>query len=158
MTFDDLPFDVPAVRPATGKGTVCRHAKAHRTPLPEGGWMCRCTKVVTPEAVRRGKTVRSYGNRAELKASRLYGGEKIGHAGGPVDIRGADFDTQVRTKRRNPPAEWVKAINAMRDGTRVPRILLRFVRPGNTGPDDWFVFRASDFLDWFGRDEDANAA
>ena len=69
-----------------------------------------------------------------------------------MDVRGKDFDTQVKTHRRRPPTEWVTAFNAMTNSTRIPRLLLRFVK-GGVPPDDYIVFRASDFLDWFGKDE-----
>lgn len=111
-----------------------------------------CQVLRDPVRSRRGKTARNYGNRAELKVARTYGGTKVGHHGGPVDVRGRDFATQVRTKRRRPPTEWKAALGAMSGGTRCPRMLIRFVQPG--GPEDYFVFRAEDFLAWFGRDDE----
>lgn len=116
---------------------------------------CRRCNVVRDETrARRGKQSRNYGNRAELAVARTYGGEKIGHAGGPVDVRGADFATQVKTHRRQPPREWVGAFNAMAaNRERCPRLLLRFVLGPGVAPQDYFVFPAKEFLDWFGRDE-----
>ncbi len=117
-------------------------------------WVCsRCHAVRDPIRSRRGKQSRNYGNRAELAVARKYGGEKIGHAGGPVDVRGKDFNTQVKTHRRTPPREWVGVFNAMAaNRERIPRLLLRFVT--GAAPIDYFVFQADDFLDWFGRDEE----
>jgi hypothetical protein len=86
MTYDELPFDVPADRPATGKGTVCRHAKAHRTPLPEGGWMCRCGWVVTPEVIRRARRSIRQGKDAEREIAADTKGKRVGHLGGEVDV------------------------------------------------------------------------
>ncbi len=115
------------------------------------GRVCRvCLKAIPLSRSRTGRTVRNYGNRAELEAARRYGGTKVGHHGGKVDIRGVDFATQMKTHRRKPPVEWKTAIGAMADETRCPRLLIRFVQP--TGPEDYFVFRASDFLAWFGKD------
>ena len=114
-------------------------------------WVCNKPQDIA--RVRRGKQSRNYGNRAELKAARLYGGDKIGAAGGPVDIRGKDFDTQVKTHRRLPPLEWTKSFAAMSQGNRCPRMLLRFVQGPGQAPKDYFVFQADDFLSWFGRDE-----
>lgn len=104
---------------------------------------------------RRGATVRSYGTRAELKAARTYGGVKVGHHGGPVDVQGAEWETQVKTHRRNPPAEWTKAFAAL-PGDRLPRLLLRFVRPG-LPPVDFFVVPGKAWLDWWGRDSEDEA-
>lgn len=116
---------------------------------------CACGAIKDATRSRRGRTSRSYGNRAELSAARRYGGTKIGHAGGPVDIRGTDFATQVKTHRRLPPVEWRKAFGAMAQDNRCPRLLLRFVQGPGLPPVDYFVFPADDWLDWFGRDDAA---
>ena len=112
-----------------------------------------CGKVKNEALSRRGRTSRNYGNRAELHAARRYGGDKIGAAGGPVDIRGKDFSTQMKTHRRPVPAEWRKVFGAMAQEQRCPRLLLRFVQGPGKEPADYFVFEAKAFLDWFGRDE-----
>jgi len=115
----------------------------------------RCGVVRDEVRARRGKQSRNYGNRAELAVSRKYGGTKVGHAGGPVDVRGKDFNTQVKTHRRTPPREWVGVFNALEaNRERCPRLLLRFVMGSGVPPRDYFVFQADDFLDWFGRDEE----
>jgi hypothetical protein len=126
---------------------------------PSGKEVCfNCGRERDEALARRGKQSRNYGNRAELKVARAYGGEKIGHAGGPVDVRGAQFNVQVKTHRRPPPAEWRKAFAAMSASReRIPRLLLRFVMPGGVPPDDYFVIRGSDWLAWFGKDEEARA-
>lgn len=110
-----------------------------------------CDKAKDAILSRRGRQSRNYGNRAELDVARRYGGEKVGHHGGPVDVRGTDFATQVKTYRRKPPIGWTTALASMDGSQRCPRMLLRFVFPG--GPADFIVFRGSDFIDWFGRDE-----
>ena len=117
-------------------------------------WCARCGAEETPK-VKRGRTVREYGNRAELAVARTYGGAKIGHHGRPRRRRGPRLgSTQVRTRRAAVPAEWSKAFAAMSvRPDKLPRLLLRFVRPGNAGPEDYLVIRARDWLDWFGRDE-----
>ncbi len=138
--------DLPAAR-----STATPHR--HRWDVVTGGVdCCRCGRIRDIDLSRRGKQSRNYGNRAELEAARRYGGVKVGHHGGKVDIRGTDFATQMRTRRTKPPVEWKTAIGAMADETRCPRLLIRFVQP--TGPEDYFVFRASDFLAWFGKDEE----
>ena len=113
----------------------------------------RCGKPKDEVRSRRGKQSRNYGNRAELSASRKYGGTKVGHAGGPVDIRGKDFATQVKTHRRKPPIEWTGVFAALAADNRCPRLLLRFVMGPGVPPADYFVFPADAFLDWFGKDE-----
>lgn len=116
-------------------------------------WECgRCRKPRDMARMRRGRQSRGYGNRAELDAARRYGGTKVGHHGGPVDVQGTDFDTQVKTHRRPVPREWSRAFAGMAQGTRMPRLLLRFVAVGRP-PEDYFVVRAEDWLAWHGRDE-----
>ncbi len=116
---------------------------------------CRLCNVIRDETkARTGKQSRNYGNRAELKVARTYGGQKIGHAGGPVDVRGAEFNTQVKTHRRPPPREWTSAFNAMAaNRERLPRLLLRFVMGPGVPPEDFVVVPGKVWLDWFGRDE-----
>lgn len=106
-----------------------------------------------PERQRRGRQARNYGNRAELDVARRYGGTKTGHHGGPVDVRGKDWNTQVKTHRRLPPAEWRTVFAKLEASTdRLPRLLLRFVHPG--GPTDFVVVPGKAWLDWFGKDEE----
>ncbi len=150
----------PSAETVIGAPRKCRHPRMNRQQWTDAiggrGWTCeRCGHTVTAARVRAGRTTRTYGNRAELAVARKYGGQKIGHAGGPVDVRGKDFNTQVKTHRRLPPREWVGVFNAMAASReRIPRLLLRFVT--GAAPVDYFVFQADDFLDWFGRDsEDA---
>lgn len=144
----DAPVAAPSFSGAEGRPRKC--ARRHQWVLD----VCaRCGIVRDEQRSRRGRQSRNYGNRAELQASRKYGGVKVGHAGGPVDIRGKDFATQVKTHRRLPPIEWTKAFAAMSQDNRCPRLLLRFVQGAGKPPLDYFVFPADDWLDWFGRDE-----
>ena len=130
-----------------------RHDYVYGGPLGDF-WLCRlCRKPKDEIRSRRGKTSRDYGNRAELKVARTYGGEKVGHHGGPVDVRGKDWNTQVKTHRRLPPAEWRAVFAALEASTdRLPRLLLRFVHDG--GPTDYIVVPGKAWLDWFGKDEE----
>ena len=147
----------PPVEPREAPETPRRHRHVWERNYihPAADYICpRCGAVRDEAKARRGKQSRNYGNRAELAVSRKYGGEKIGAAGGPVDVRGKDFNTQVKTHRRLPPREWTGVFNAMSaNRERVPRLLLRFVMGPGTPPKDYFVFEAEDFLAWFGRDE-----
>lgn len=116
-------------------------------------------RPVDPERARRGRQSRNYGNRAELDVARRYGGTKVGHAGGPVDVRGRDWNTQVKTHRRQPPREWVTVFAKLEASTdRLPRLLLRFVMGPGVPPQDYIVIPGKAWLDWFGRDEEENAA
>ena len=164
--YDSLPWDTGEIAPPTLAGPVTeRKCARHKWQLvgyqddPDSRVLvfreeCRFCHTVKDEArSRRGKQSRNYGNRAELSASRKYGGDKVGAAGGPVDIRGKDFATQMKTHRRLPPVEWTKSFAAMSQDNRCPRMLLRFVGPSGVPPRDYFVFQADDFLAWFGRDE-----
>lgn len=156
--LDELPFHDPDWPPAPAvevEPQKCRHPRDRRYPT-DTGWECRgCGHTVDRAVMRRGKQSRNYGNRAELEAARRYGGVKVGAAGGPVDIRGVDWNTQMKTHRRKPPAEWTKAFSGMAaNRERMPRLLLRFVLGPGTPPDDYFVVRGSDWLAWHGRDSD----
>jgi len=116
---------------------------------------CRCGAIQDPAASRRGKQVRNYGNRAELDVARTYGGRKVGHAQGPTDVVGKTRKFQVKTTRRRVPVMWrdeFAKLESERDG-RLAILLLRFVQPGNLGPDDYIVIRGRDFIEWYGKDE-----
>ncbi len=149
----------PTARTVVGSRLKCRHRWMQEL-IDEGGIHATgrvvcvfCGKTRDESRSRRGRQSRNYGNRAELDVARRYGGQKIGHAGGPVDVRGAEWNVQVKTHRRNPPAEWTVAFAKMAASTdRLPRLLLRFVRPGNA-PEDYFVVPAKAWLDWHGKDE-----
>lgn len=148
----DLPTQGPSLTGAVGR--KCRHPRDRRNRIEGGGWVCDCGHIADAAVARRGKQSRNYGNRAELAAARKYGGEKIGAAGGPVDIRGHDWNTQVKTHRRLPPIEWTKAFAAMSASReRLPRLLLRFLPGPGLPPVDYFVIKAEDWLDWHGRDD-----
>lgn len=137
------------------EGYRCVHPRRDRSKLPDGDSQClRCQKVIPAANSRKGRTVRRYGTGAELKAARKYGGQKIGHANGPVDIRGKDWSTQMKTHRRLPPAEWTKAFQAMSASTdRMPRLLLRFLPGPGLPPKDYYVIEAQTVLDYYGKDE-----
>jgi hypothetical protein len=117
----------------------------------------RCGRFRDEVAARRGRNARNYGNRAELDVARKYGGTKVGHAGGPVDVRGAEFATQVKTHRRLPPLEWTKAFAAMAASSGIPRLLLRFLPGPGLPPDDYIVIPAKAWLEWFGKDGEDGA-
>ena len=115
-----------------------------------------CLVLRNVELAMRGKQSRNYGNRAELAVAKQYGGRKVGHAQGPTDIMGTTTKTQLKTTRRAPPLMWLREfakLDSERDG-RLPRLLLRFVRPGPLGPDDYFIVRGRDWLAWWGKDGD----
>jgi hypothetical protein len=165
--MSDLPFhhdDEPPPTLAGAVGRRCRHDwvtcgpdyrpdSFYGNPLDFGRDRCRfCLRFKDPVRARRGRTSREYGNRAELKVARTYGGTKIGQAGGPVDVRGAEWHTQVKTHRRRPPQEWRDAFAKMAASTdRLPRLLVRFVFPG--GPEDYVIVPGKAWLDWHGKDE-----
>ena len=159
--MDDLPFDYPDAQGPSLAGAVTERKHRHvwvttidAEGVPNGSRCAFCHVIKDEVRSRRGKQSRNYGNRAELKVARRYGGDKVGHAGGPVDVRGKDFQTQVKTHRRLPPLEWTKAFAAMAAAReRCPRLLLRFVNGAGKPPADYFVFQADDFLQWFGKDE-----
>jgi hypothetical protein len=160
-SLDDLDLFTPSSETVVPTPRKCRrHSWVRRTewPTPDTEivtvYCARCPAIRDETRARRGKQSRNYGNRAELKVARTYGGTKVGHAGGPVDVRGKVWNTQVKTHRRPPPREWVKAFGAMSANLeRMPRLLLRFVMGPGVPPDDYFVVPAKAWLDWHGKDE-----
>jgi hypothetical protein len=165
VTFDELPFNHPEAAGPTLTGAGGKRCRRHSwvkffvagDPEPKHTECDRCHVIRDETRARRGKQSRNYGNRAELKVARTYGGQKVGHAGGPVDVRGKDFNTQVKTHRRPPPAEWRKVFAALEASSdRLPRLLLRFVLGPGQEPADYFVIPAKAWLDWFGKDEEDN--
>jgi hypothetical protein len=158
--LDELPFAAPDSQPNLGAAPprkCVRHQWDWWHPEDDRDALVmrcrRCGRLRNDANARRGRQSRNYGNRAELDVARRYGGTKVGHAGGPVDVRGAEFATQVKTHRRLPPLEWTKAFAAMSASAGVPRLLLRFVATG-LPPDDYFVIPAKAWLEWFGKDEE----
>ena len=153
MLATTAPEHVTSVSIATG-----RKCRRHDWVVGLNGDPTHCLRCGRPKdetRARRGRQSRNYGNRAELDVARRYGGQKVGHHGGPVDVRGDEWNTQVKTHRRLPPAEWRKAFGAMAASTdRLPRLLLRFVIGGGQPPEDYIVVPGSAWLDWFGKDEE----
>jgi len=133
---------------------ACRHAdRSKRVYFDTGDYECsKCMTLVTKAKQTKGRTVREYGIRAELGAARTYGGHKT-NDGGPVDIEGRDWDTQMRTRRTPPPAEWIKVF-AIMPGKHLKRLLIRYVIGPGKPPQDYYVIPAKDFLSWYGRDGD----
>lgn len=118
----------------------------------------RCSAVKDEARSRRGRQSRAYGNRAELDVARRYGGQKVGHHGGPVDVRGRDWNTQVKTHRRQPPLEWRTVFAKLEASSdRLPRLVLRFVMGPGVPPQDYIVVPGKAWLDWFGKDEEEAA-
>jgi hypothetical protein len=155
VSLDELDWPPPEPRAETGAtGLPCRHPRYQRIPIEGGGWRCPCGKTVEATRLRRGRQSRNYGNRAELSLARKYGGSKVGHHGGPADIEGAEWLTQVKTMRRMPPVMWTSVFNALAPsiGNRSPRLLLRFVMGPGVPPVDYFVVPAADWLAKFGPD------
>jgi hypothetical protein len=162
--LDALPWDAPDSKP-TPNGATGRKCRQHvwitctvdhgDEPCPYPSGCVRCGALKSPEASRRGRTNRARGNRHELAVARLYGGEKTGPLGGPEDIRGAEYRTQVKTHQREAPREWRSAfakLATQHDG-RTPRLILRFLPGQGIAADDYVVIRGKDWLDRYGRDE-----
>jgi hypothetical protein len=67
---------------------------------------CACGAVKDAAASRRGRNNRKRGGHHELDVARRYGGRKVGPLGGPWDIEGEEYVTQVKTHRGLPPRWW----------------------------------------------------
>lgn len=157
-TLDDIPWgDEPEERVKLAAPRKCRRHEwvwGSLSPQPECG---RCGKPKDEAVSRRGRNNRKRGNSHELAIARRYGGDKVGPLGLPEDIRGARWISQVKTHQGTPPARWTAIFSAMdaSKGQRAPRLILRYLRGPGQKPLDFIVVRGDDWLEEFGRDEEA---
>ena len=170
-TLDDIPWgDEPEERVKLAAPRKCRRHEwiqvltaTWRAGPPEISdssteILCkRCGRVRDDSSSRRGRNNRKRGNSHELAIARRYGGDKVGPLGLPEDIRGARWISQVKTHQGTPPARWTAIFSAMdaSKGQRVPRLILRYLRGPGQKPLDFIVVRGDDWLEEFGRDEEA---
>ena len=89
----------------------CLHPRHLRTQWTDGlggrGWTCgSCSKSVTAETERRGRTNRTRGNAIEREVAAKLGLRRVGQYGGADDIRGLAFAGQVKSGTAFPEKLW----------------------------------------------------
>ncbi len=155
-TLDRLLAEQPIAPPtlAGAVGKKCGHYKSFRTGNPDGGWTCRCGKVVAGEQVKAGRRHRRRGNNGELRSRDRYGWIRVGQYGGIDDLLGRLFIVQQKTTKAAPPATFANNFRRLdeRAGGRMSLLLLSYVRQG-VPAEDYIVIRGRDWLALMGRDE-----
>lgn len=83
---------------------------------------------------RRGRTARQRGNRRELELARKLGGTKVGHHGGPEDVRAGMFVVQSKVRGNFPTWMTTELAKLPRTDGRIP--LLIVTAPPGLDPAD----------------------
>jgi hypothetical protein len=105
----------------------CVHPRKFRFRLENGDSQCgRCLKVIPAALSKRGRNARLRGNVRELELAHTLGGEKVGHHGGPEDVRIGLFNVQskVRAGVAFPGWQWDELAKLPRTGGRVPALIV----------------------------------
>jgi hypothetical protein len=88
-------YAAPSALPTpNGVAPKCKRHRWDRTLRPVA--CARCGRVRDEARSRSGRNARSRGNRHELRVARAFGGVKVGHHGGPEDVRVGMFVVQVK--------------------------------------------------------------
>jgi hypothetical protein len=94
--------------------------------------LCRSCRERKDEArSRRGRTARARGNRRELEIAKALGGTKVGHHGGPEDVRAGLLNVQSKVRAGAAFPGWmVRELDRLpRTGGRLPALIVTDV-PG----------------------------
>jgi hypothetical protein len=131
---DDLAANLGSQRLA---GEVRRHRHVwsywptsnpnERASLPT----CRCGAIKDEARSRRGRTARARGNRRELELAKALGGVKVGHHGGPEDVRAGLLNVQSKVRAGSAFPSWMaRELDKLpRTGGRLPALIVTDV-PG----------------------------
>lgn len=88
-------------------------------------WECRlCGARVPVQRIRRGRNARKRGNRRELELARSLGGVKVGHHGGPEDVRAGLFNVQSKVRKAFPTWMTTELAKLPRTDGRVPILVV----------------------------------
>jgi hypothetical protein len=94
----------------------------------------RCGQWQDPAKSRRGLNARKRGNRRELELARKLGAEKVGHFGGPDDVRGGMFTYQSKVRAAFPTWMTAELAKLPRTGDRIPVLVV--TSPPGLDPSD----------------------
>ena len=107
-------------------------------------------QMTDPERSRRGRTARNRGNGWEREVARMVGGQRVGHHGGPDDVRAPWLVLQCKVGGAYPERidRWLRALPARSDQLRA------VVIGDSPGPGvkrrSLIVMDLLDFCEWFG--------
>lgn len=99
-----------------------------------GDFCSRCNARRNPVASRRGRSARRLGGDQERRIERVYGPEKIGERGDPVDHLGRVWKWQAKATRADPPL-WLARITEPTQVMVLPTsIVIAYSRMGDYYP------------------------
>ena len=137
-TPNDLDAALTATTPApeTARTTAmvrrCRH-QWHLDPSPtiwaasgkKQPFVClRCGKVKDEQRSRKGKSARRRGNDYERDLAQMLGGTKVGHHGGPDDVRAGMFTVQSKVRKAFPSWMTDELAKLPRTDGRIPVLVV----------------------------------
>jgi len=97
----------------------------HATDITSDGWYClRCRVERDPVRSRRGKSASRRGKDYERTLAQRLGGVKVGHHGGPEDVRAGMFSVQSKVKKAFPEWQWDELVKLPRTGGRIPLLVV----------------------------------
>ncbi len=115
-------------------GEVARHRHSW-VRYPDGPVGCGVCAAVKDEAKsRKGRNARSRGNRRELELAKSLGGTKVGHHGGPEDVRASMFVIQSKVRKAFPGWMTTELAKLPRTDGRVPVLIV--TGPAGLDPHD----------------------
>jgi hypothetical protein len=106
-------------------GEVARHR--HRwvkTDWAEWEECASCRALRDPAKSRKGRSSRNRGNRRELEIAKSLGGVKVGHHGGPEDVRAGMLNVQSKVRKAFPNWQWDELAKLPRTGGRLPALIV----------------------------------
>jgi translation initiation factor IF-1 len=132
----------------------CVHAKKFRFRLENGDSQCdRCQRVIPAALSKRGRNARIRGNARELEIAKATGGEKVGHHGGPEDVRLGllNIQSKVRSGSAFPGWQWDELSKLPRTGGRIPALIVTDAPGPGIRRRSIVVLTLEDFTDLHGR-------
>jgi hypothetical protein len=145
---------------ALGAQRVAGELKRHRHDYLANGigyevqWACRCGAIRDPVKSKRGKSARRRGNNRELELAVLMGGEKVGHHGGPDDVRLPLINVQSKVRKAFPYWMTTELAKLPRTGDRVPALIVTDSPGRGKARRTIIVLELSDFQNLHGRVEE----
>ncbi len=118
-----LAATTPAPETAISTATV-RRCRKHEWANLDVVRCLRCRKVYDPVVSRRGKSARRRGNDYERELAARLGGPKVGHFGGPDDVRAGMFNVQAKVRANFPGWMDDELRKLPRTGGRVPVLVV----------------------------------
>jgi hypothetical protein len=113
-----------------------------------------CGVQQDPVKSKRGKSARRRGNNRELELAVLMGGEKVGHHGGPDDVRLPLINAQSKVTKQFPYWMTTELAKLPRTGDRVPALIVTDSPGRGKARRTIIVLELSDFQNLHGRVEE----